>query len=187
MSLERYCYASALGFSHSQGQSHFTTGGLPPISSSWRQAPSVRPVFFFQLANYGYSPYVTFSLARWWVCRLQLLLAFACAVILRSESHGTRDHILLTKISDSPNLEGHIPVFISPRTEWPSYISRHWVSFRRLLRLAAIPWRYSYPPPYGVLGFNEGGYLFRLRIYSTHSNKIRSWMCILKTACKLIL
>jgi hypothetical protein len=23
----------------SQSQSHFTTGGLPPISSSWRQAP----------------------------------------------------------------------------------------------------------------------------------------------------
>jgi hypothetical protein len=25
--------------SQSQSQSYFTTGGLPPISSSWRQAP----------------------------------------------------------------------------------------------------------------------------------------------------
>jgi hypothetical protein len=34
--------------SQSQSQSYFTTGGLPPISSSWRQAPwGPRPEFFF--------------------------------------------------------------------------------------------------------------------------------------------
>jgi hypothetical protein len=49
------------------------------------------------------------------VCRLQLLLVLASAVILGSESRGTRDHILLSQIRDSPNLEGHVPVFISPR------------------------------------------------------------------------
>jgi hypothetical protein len=32
----------------SQSQSHFTTGGLPPINSSWRQAPrDSRPEFLF--------------------------------------------------------------------------------------------------------------------------------------------
>jgi hypothetical protein len=32
----------------SQSQSYFTTGGLPPISSTWRQAPwDPRPDFFF--------------------------------------------------------------------------------------------------------------------------------------------
>jgi hypothetical protein len=40
------------------------------------------------------------------VCRLQLLLALASAVILGSESRGTRDHILLFQIRDSPNMEG---------------------------------------------------------------------------------
>jgi hypothetical protein len=30
-------------------------------------------------------------------------------------SSGTHDHILLSHIGDSPNLEGHVPVFISPR------------------------------------------------------------------------
>jgi hypothetical protein len=35
------------------------------------------------------------SLTREWVCRLQLLLVLASAVILESESRGTRDHILL--------------------------------------------------------------------------------------------
>jgi hypothetical protein len=49
-----------------------------------------------------------------WVC-LQLLLALANAVILRSESRETHDHIFLSQFRDSPNLEGQVPVFISPR------------------------------------------------------------------------
>jgi hypothetical protein len=64
----------------------------------------------FQLNTCGYSHYVTSSLTRGCVCRLQLLPVLASAVILRSESH-----ILLSQIRDSPNLEGHVPVFISPR------------------------------------------------------------------------
>jgi hypothetical protein len=44
-----------------------------------------------------------------------LFLDLASAVILRSESLGTNDHILLSQIRDSPNLEGQVPVFISPR------------------------------------------------------------------------
>jgi hypothetical protein len=55
------------------------------------------------------------SLKRERVCRLQLLLVLACAVILGSESRGTRDHILLSQIRDSPNLEDHVPVFICLR------------------------------------------------------------------------
>jgi hypothetical protein len=51
---------------------------------------------------------------RGWVCRLQLLLALASAVILGLESRGIHD-ILLPQIRDSPNLEGQVPVFISPR------------------------------------------------------------------------
>jgi hypothetical protein len=52
---------------------------------------------------------------RRWVCRLQFLLALPSAVILRSESRGTHDHILLSQIRVSSNLEGQVPVFISPR------------------------------------------------------------------------
>jgi hypothetical protein len=44
-----------------------------------------------------------------------LLLALAGAVILRSESRGTHDQILLSQIRDSPNLEDQVPVFISSR------------------------------------------------------------------------
>jgi hypothetical protein len=43
----------------------FATGGLPPISSSSRQAPwDSRPVVVLQLNTCGYSPYVTSSLTR---------------------------------------------------------------------------------------------------------------------------
>jgi hypothetical protein len=65
------------------------------------------------------------SLTRGQVCRWQLLLTFASAVILRSESPGTRNHILLSQIRDLP--------------------------FRRLLRLTRLRWRYSTSPPYGDL------------------------------------
>jgi hypothetical protein len=36
-------------------------------------------------------------------------------------------------IRDSTNLEGQVPVFISPGTGWPSYISRHRIPFSSLL------------------------------------------------------
>jgi hypothetical protein len=53
-----------------------------------------------------------------------LLLALADAVILGSESRGTRGHTLLSQIRD--------------------------FSFRRLLRLAGLRLRYSTPPPPGI-------------------------------------
>jgi hypothetical protein len=70
--------------------------------------------FFFQLNTCSYSAYVT-SLTRGWVCRIQLLQAFAIAVTFGPESLGTHGHILLSQIRDSPNLEGQVPIFISPR------------------------------------------------------------------------
>jgi hypothetical protein len=63
------------------------------------------------------------SLTREWVCHLQLLLALTSTVIFRSESRGTRDHILLSQIQDFP--------------------------FCRLLRLAGLWWRYLTPLPHG--------------------------------------
>jgi hypothetical protein len=67
------------------------------------------------------------SLTRGRVCRLHLLLALASAVIFRSESRGTRDHILLSQIRDYP--------------------------FRHLLRLAGLQWRYSNPPPHSIKSY----------------------------------
>jgi hypothetical protein len=82
------------------------TLSVPPESESmsellYRLAPSpLRPTtsIFFQLNPCGRSPYVTSSLTREWVCRLQLLLVLANSVILWSESRETHDHILLSQI-----------------------------------------------------------------------------------------
>jgi hypothetical protein len=107
---------SGLRMKSFQSQSYFTTVGLPPVSSSWRRASWLMTRnFIFQVNTCGYSPYVTSSLTRGLVGRLQLLLVFASPVILRSETHGTHDHILLSQNRDSPNLEGQVPVSIFPR------------------------------------------------------------------------
>jgi hypothetical protein len=47
--------------------------------------------------------------------RTGLSFAIARAVIRGSDSRGTHDHIIPSQIRDSPNLEGHVPVFISTR------------------------------------------------------------------------
>jgi hypothetical protein len=49
------------------------------------------------------------------VSHLHLLLVLASTVIVGYESRGTRDHIILFRIRDSPNLKGQVPVFISPK------------------------------------------------------------------------
>jgi hypothetical protein len=58
---------------------------------------------------------VCWSLTTGRICNLRLLLRFASAVILESQSHSNHDHILLSQIWDPPNLEGQVPVLISPR------------------------------------------------------------------------
>jgi hypothetical protein len=117
----------------SQSHSHFTANQFILMPSPLR--PTTRILFFdWTLAV---SLYVTAFLMRWWVCHLQLLLALASAVILASESRRTHDHILLSQIQDSPNLEGQVPIYMSPGTGWPTYTRRQCVPFHRLLRHTA--------------------------------------------------
>jgi hypothetical protein len=54
-------------------------------------------------------------LMRRWACNLQLLPALTSTIILTAGSHRTHGHILRSQIWDSSNLEGQVPVFISPR------------------------------------------------------------------------
>jgi hypothetical protein len=91
------------------------------------------------------------SLTRGRVCRLQLMLAFASAVILGSESLGTGDHIILSQIRD--------------------------FNFRRLIRLAGLWRRSSTQIPHGRImtllhlpgGPNIGHHLKRFLCYSVLS------------------
>jgi hypothetical protein len=75
--------------------------------------------FIFQLNICGYSPYVTSSLTRGWVCRLQLFLVLASAV---PRAH---DHILGSQIP----CRSTSPCLYPPGTGWPGYTPRHWVPF----------------------------------------------------------
>jgi hypothetical protein len=107
----------------SRSRSHIATDGQS-VSKSWCRAPSGDHdqiyITVWQLRScFCGAP----SLSRGWVCLLYMLLTLASAVILGSESLGTRDHILLSHIWDSP--------------------------FRRLLRLAGSRWKYSTPPSHG--------------------------------------
>jgi hypothetical protein len=55
-------------------------------------------------------------------------VSFTIAAGLGSESRGNHDHILLSQVRDSPNLEDQVPVFISLRRMVAHYTLRHWIS-----------------------------------------------------------
>jgi hypothetical protein len=73
--------------------------------------------YFFRLNIFGHSLYVTSSLMRRRVCHLQLLLVLASAVILRSDSSGTHDHVLLSQIRDYPQPGGPGPRIYIPQEQ----------------------------------------------------------------------
>jgi hypothetical protein len=91
----------------------------------WIKHPSgATTKFLLLLDSCGFCWCGALSPTRGRVCCLQLLLALASAVILGSESRGTRNHILLPQIRD--------------------------FHFRRLLRLAGLRWRYLTRSPHGM-------------------------------------
>jgi hypothetical protein len=107
--------AASLNWPKVRVKSYFMTGGLPPISSSWRQAPwDSRSVVLFAEHLLSYSLRNILSDER-------MGLPFTIAAGSRQRSHSQiwllriLDHILLSQIRDSPDLEGQSPVFISPR------------------------------------------------------------------------
>jgi hypothetical protein len=84
---------------------------------------------FFQLNPCSHSPYVISSLTRGWVCRLQLLLALASAVILGSESAGLMTIFYCPGLETPPTWRARSLYLYPPGTGWPSYNPRHWVPF----------------------------------------------------------
>jgi hypothetical protein len=70
------------------------------------------------------------------VCRLQLPLALASAVILGFEFRRTNDHMSRSQIRGSSNLEGQYPVFISPTDRliqlYPQAIGSLFIAFYEL-------------------------------------------------------
>jgi hypothetical protein len=84
---------------YSQSQSHTVTD-RQSVSKSWCRAPSgAHDQIFITIWQLQSCFCGTSSLTGGRVCLLYVLLALASAVILRSESFRTRDHILLSQIS----------------------------------------------------------------------------------------
>jgi hypothetical protein len=114
------------------GQTYFMTGGLPPISFSWRHAPwDSRPIFFSQLNTCGHSSYVTSSLKRGVPRVLWPHFTVSDSRLPQPGGPDPRSYI--------PQEQGG-PI-IPPGTGF---------HFRRLLRLVGLRWRYSTPPPHGI-------------------------------------
>jgi hypothetical protein len=83
------------------------------------------------------------SLTRGRVCRLQLLLELAKAVIFGSKSRGTRDHVLLSQIRDFP-FHHHLWLAELRWRYWIQLPHRIWASFffaRFLIQSRAYPWK----------------------------------------------
>jgi hypothetical protein len=132
--------------------------------------------FIFKLNTCGYSPYVTFSLARRWVCRIQLLLILASAAILRPESRGTLDHILLSQIRDSSKLEDQVPIYISPRNRVA------WLHFPAL----GFPlWTASQSHALVILGISFYIYIGAARTIQKTPHLLSELLCDLATSCRM--
>jgi hypothetical protein len=73
-----------------------------PVCRGIKHPSGAYDQIFITVRQFGFCWCGAPSLMRGRVCRLQLLLALASAVILGSESRGTRDHILLSQFRDFP-------------------------------------------------------------------------------------
>jgi hypothetical protein len=125
----------------SRNQNYFTTGGLQPISWSWRQAPWRLKTEIFLLPNpCGHSPYVTSFPTRGWVCLLWTGFALVkCTYRTYSiDLHGYGECLSFSG-SNQPDR--------SDNWEWRT---SHWVwdvslraGARIYVRLSAVYWNHS--------------------------------------------
>jgi hypothetical protein len=130
----------------SQSQSYFTSGGSPPINSSWRQSLETHDQqFFFQLTACFRSPYVTSS-------RHNCSWSSPAQSFSGPTPAGLVTIFYCLKFETLPTWRARSP-YLYPATGFP---------FRRLLRLAGLLWRCSTPPPHGILPANELRVLYNL-------------------------
>jgi hypothetical protein len=115
----------------------FTAGQFDLATSPLRVTTSN---CIFELSTYGYSPYLSFTIAAGHCQRSH-------SQVLVPRDSVTAFYCLRL---ETPNLEGQVPVFISPRNRaaqlYPQARSSFFVA---PLRLSVLRWRYSTPPPHG--------------------------------------
>jgi hypothetical protein len=121
--LRRYRLATISKLVLIRVQSYFLTSGLLPISLGDKPLETLDQYFFFQLNTCGDSPYVTSSLTRGWVCRVQLLLVVASAVNSGPSPTGLMTTFYCLRFQTPPTWRARSPYLYSPGTGRPSYSS----------------------------------------------------------------
>jgi hypothetical protein len=129
--------------SEPDSQIYFTTGGLPPINSSWRQASSDSRPKIFQLNICGHSLYA--FLMRVWVCWPSPVQSFSGPSIV-----GLMTTFYSLRL-ETPQPGGPCPCTYIPPEEGGQLIPPGTgFHFCRLLRLAGLRWTCLNPPPHEV-------------------------------------
>jgi hypothetical protein len=112
-----------------QSQIYYTTGGLPPISSSWRQAPwDSRPVILF--SNWTL---LIIDLMQHPLWREDGSVVYNCCWSSPAQSFsgqspaGLMNIFYCLKFETPPTWRTRFPYLYSPGTRWPSYTPRPWV------------------------------------------------------------
>jgi hypothetical protein len=85
--------------------------------------------FIFQLNTCGYSPYVTSSLTRGWVCRLQLLLVSPAQSFSGPSPARLMTILYCLTFETPPTWRPRSQYLYASGTGWPGYTPRHWVPF----------------------------------------------------------
>jgi hypothetical protein len=81
--------------------------------------------FIFQLNTCGYSPYVTSSLMRGWVCRLQLLLVLPAQSFSDPSPMGLMTTFYCLRFEIPPTWKARSLYLHPPGTGWSSYTLRY--------------------------------------------------------------
>jgi hypothetical protein len=120
----------------------------------------------------GYSPHVTSSLTRGWICRLQLLMPSPAQSFSGPSLARRITTFYCLRFEVPPTWRPRSPHLHLPGTGWPGYPPG---TIGRLLRLAELRLRYSTPPPRGI----------RFTEQTTYTRYLTKW-CLTFSSVKLL-
>jgi hypothetical protein len=112
--------------------------------------PTTR-IFIFQLNISGYRPYVTSFLTREWVCCYSCCWSSSAQSFSDPSPAGLMTTFYCLKLETPQPGEPCSRIYIPQELRGPVTPPGTGFPFRRLLRLAGLRWRYSTPPPQGIL------------------------------------
>jgi hypothetical protein len=105
--------------------------------------------FMFHLNASGYSPYVTSSPTRGWVCRLKFLLPSPAQSFSSPSPARLMTTFYFPRFETHPAWRASSRIYILQEQDGLVIPPTPSFPYRRLLWLAGLRWKYSTPPPHG--------------------------------------